>query len=75
MATAAPLLDPDQTEADERDDKPIRTRQVIANPLLKIANEVLRTMNELEPSDRKRVMQIVNLLVESPESEVTRGQI
>jgi hypothetical protein len=57
-----PLLPP----PDEEEAKPTRTRKVIADRKLGLANDILRTLSELDTSERKIVMQIVNMLVDNP---------
>lgn len=57
-----PLLPP----PDEEEAKPTRTRKVIADRKLGLANDILRTLSELDASERKIVMQIVNVLVDNP---------
>ena len=47
--------------------EPAQRRRVIADKKLGIANEIMRTLSELEPGERATVMQIVNLLVNEPD--------
>ena len=64
---------PELTEA-EVPDEPKRTRRVIGDRRLGIANDIMRTLSELGEPERKAVMQIVNLLIETPSNSTEESE-
>ena len=59
---------PELTDTPDAPEEPRRTRRVIGDRRLGIANDIMRTLSELGEPERKAVMQIVNLLIETTSS-------
>lgn len=67
-ATEATPAEPETPDPETPDEvKAARERKsVFADERLLATNQIVRILNDLEPAERRAVMQIVNILVETP---------